>query len=613
MSAIRRMYSRLSIRAKLMFSHIILIAIPTIVVAVFFYSRIYNLVVNDSIRQEQTLSLQTASTEAATLDQVTTVATAVRGNSFLLALLAESGQMTGKNREQYRAELDDPMAKASFHDAVRSQIDGRLITDIRIYTESDDASVFEDEQLKNIVCPVSAAAGSYWHGIFSATSKTELFCPSFYLTDREITECGDLAYIIRIPSAAGTSDKKDDTYIAVYFSKANLTEILDKGISVNDSVSYLINERDSIVATSNVQLSGTYWMDYDTVTEISSTYSEFTTRRILDKDVYAGCHKIGDSDWYMVSILPAAPIVAKGNSIIFNFIVLYLVLLGIAFLFADLMSRSITDRIADVCTGMSEVRKGPPVRMPEPKINDEIGDLVSTYNYMTDKMNQLIEDQEKSAEELRVSEIRALQAQINPHFLYNTMEMINWLSQTGKQKEVTEAIQALSRFYKLTLSKKDIFGTIASETEHVTLYVKLQNMRYSDRIHFVVDIPDDLAEYPIPRLTFQPVVENAILHGILEKEKPEGTIVLTGWMEEEDIVIQISDDGVGIPPEQIDSILSGTGKGGGTNIGVYNTHRRLQVIYGEQYGLKYSSVYGEGTDVEIRIPCKEPDTAVDQA
>jgi two-component system sensor histidine kinase YesM len=108
-------------------------------------------------------------------------------------------------------------------------------------------------------------------------------------------------------------------------------------------------------------------------------------------------------------------------------------------------------------------------------------------------------------------------------------------------------------------------------------------------------------------------VENAILHGILEKEKPEGTIVLTGWMEAEDIVIQISDDGVGIPPEQIGSILSGTGNGGGTNIGVYNTHRRLQVIYGEQYGLKYSSVYGEGTDVEIRIPCRETDPAVEKA
>ena len=147
-------------------------------------------------------------------------------------------------------------------------------------------------------------------------------------------------------------------------------------------------------------------------------------------------------------------------------------------------------------------------------------------------------------------------------------------------------------------------GTIAEEAEHVEIYVELQNMRYHDNISFILDIPDELNEHPIPRLTLQPVIENAIQHGILEKESREGTIVLTGWIEDGDIVLLISDDGIGIPPEILSKILSGSGQStsGGTNIAVYNTHRRLQLLYGPKYGLHYESTPGQGTEVEIRIP-----------
>ena len=119
-------------------------------------------------------------------------------------------------------------------------------------------------------------------------------------------------------------------------------------------------------------------------------------------------------------------------------------------------------------------------------------------------------------------------------------------------------------------------------------------------------------EYQIPKLTLQPVVENSILHGILEKPSKSGTIFLTGWMEDEDIVLLISDDGVGIAPDKLPMILSGEGTSisGGTNIAIYNTHRRLQVLYGADYGLTYSSIVEKGTEVQIRIPAKKDETSV---
>ena len=230
---------------------------------------------------------------------------------------------------------------------------------------------------------------------------------------------------------------------------------------------------------------------------------------------------------------------------------------------------------------------------------------MDSYNYMTHIIHDLVEEQAKAAEDLRIAEFNSLQAQMNPHFLYNTMDMINWLSQQGRSQEVTMAVQKLSRFYKLTLSRKQSLSTIQDELEHVSIYVELLNMRFADNIDFIADMPDCLMERPIPKLTFQPVVENCILHGIMEKEEKEGTIVLTGWEEENGIVILISDDGVGIEPDILENILvekKNRAKSSGTNIAVYNTHRRLQLMYGVEYGLKYSSTPGEGTEVEIRIP-----------
>lgn len=129
-------------------------------------------------------------------------------------------------------------------------------------------------------------------------------------------------------------------------------------------------------------------------------------------------------------------------------------------------------------------------------------------------------------------------------------------------------------------------------------------MRYHESISFISDIPDELTEYQIPKLTLQPVIENSVLHGILEKDNKSGTIVLTGWMEDKDIILLVSDDGVGIPPEKLPDIISGTstGSGKGTNIAIYNTHRRIQILYGKNYGLSYTSQQGHGTEVKIRIP-----------
>jgi len=373
---------------------------------------------------------------------------------------------------------------------------------------------------------------------------------------------------------------------------------LSDNLSLEGSVSYIVNERDAIVATSNPSLSGIYRLDYDTIKDSFMSSNNFIERNILDTKVYAGFYSISNTDWFMVTILPSPPLIHESNRLMLQIFLL------LALFFANVLAHSITGRLSSVIQQMQSVRHGPPTPMESPSAHDEIGDLIDTYNYMTRKMDELMDKQAKAAEDLRIAEFNSLQAQINPHFLYNTMDMINWMALQGQTDEISHAVQSLSRFYKLTLSRKKGISTIASELEHVTIYVQLQNMRYHDSIELITDIPDELSEYQIPKLTLQPVVENSILHGILEKDSKSGTIVITGWMEDADIVLLISDDGVGISPEILSTILSGKGnsQSGGTNIAVYNTHRRLQILYGKDYGLAYSSKPGEGTEVEIRFP-----------
>jgi two-component system sensor histidine kinase YesM len=262
-------------------------------------------------------------------------------------------------------------------------------------------------------------------------------------------------------------------------------------------------------------------------------------------------------------------------------------------------------------------------KIPAGEGGDEIDQLIDTYNLMVERISSLIESERQTADKLKVSEVRALQSQINPHFLYNMLDMINWQAKKGNAEAVSRAVQSLSRFYRLVLSGEGILIPIRDELRHVELYMELQNMRYEDKINFIIDVPDELMDCQIPKLVLQPIVENSLLHGIFEKEVPSGTVVIMAWEEinsgtgRDDIVITVSDDGVGMSDEKLknlkqilnlaakgirpDTVETGDGAGS-TYVAVYNTEQRLTMLFGAEYGLSYRHNQPEGTEVEIRIP-----------
>lgn len=591
-------YLNLSLQTKFTIALISIVVIPACLTAFLFYGRLYSMVVSNTIRQEQDASAKTAPLIERTMETILATTRNITGQNFFQELFYMPVSDSAEELATSNHAID-------FKNALQRLTTDSIVTDVRIYVDfPDDLKELDTyPNTENILAPLSQAKGTYWYGIFQGNRNAqEMFCPSFYLGSREKKNYGDMAYICPLSLYYHSTAYK--AYLAVYYSDNKLTSILSDNLSLEGSVSYIVNERDAIVATSDPSLSGIYQLDYDTINASFMSSNNFIERNILDTKVYAGFYSISNTDWFMVTVLPSPPLIHESNRLMIQIALIYAVFLVLALIFANVLAHSITGRLSSVIRQMQTVRHGPPTPMDSPSAHDEIGDLIDTYNYMTRKMDELMKTQAKAAEDLRIAEFNSLQAQINPHFLYNTMDMINWMALQGQTDEISHAVQSLSRFYKLTLSRKKGISTIARELEHITIYVQLQNMRYHDSIELITDIPDELSEYQIPKLTLQPVVENSILHGILEKESKSGTIVITGWMENEDVVLLVSDDGVGIPPETLSTILSGNGnsQSGGTNIAVYNTHRRLQILYGNDYGLTYSSKPGEGTEVEIRFP-----------
>ena len=216
-------------------------------------------------------------------------------------------------------------------------------------------------------------------------------------------------------------------------------------------------------------------------------------------------------------------------------------------------------------------------------------------------MEQNVEEQRQK----RKSELRALQAQINPHFLYNTLDSIIWMAEWGKTKEVVLMTSSLAKLLRQSISNQNELVRVEEEVEYTRSYLTIQKMRYKDKLEYDIQVSPEVLGQKIPKLVLQPLVENAIYHGIKYKEG-KGIVQIEGWIEQEELILRISDDGIGMTEEQLAKIFekreTDIRKNG---VGVLNVHERIQLYYGKDYGLRFFSTLGEGTVVEVRIPCEE--------
>lgn len=308
--------------------------------------------------------------------------------------------------------------------------------------------------------------------------------------------------------------------------------------------------------------------------------------------------------WTIVGVVYTSELVKNEKTVQYMYIGLGSVLTALAILLAFLMSNGITRPLKQLKAAMKEVQEGKfePVYAAV-KGDNEIASLNRSFNRMTEHIDELMKKNTTEQAEKRKSEMKALQSQINPHFLYNTLDSIIWMIETGDQEEAILMTSALAGFFRQAIGKSDDFVTIWEELEYTKNYLIIQQMRYKDKIDFNIMVNQDIMECMIIKLVLQPLVENALYHGLKYKEE-KGTIRITGYQQRGNIVIKVMDDGIGMDQETLKSIFHKKSRVGGryNGVGMVNIQERMVLYYGEGFGLFVESEVGIGTTVTVTLP-----------
>lgn len=320
--------------------------------------------------------------------------------------------------------------------------------------------------------------------------------------------------------------------------------------------------------------------------------------------------------WTIVGIVPLKEIITEAIEIR----ILILASVGLSAIFAITVYILFTQRIIRPLQILKNKMRKAADGYLEAKLaisgKDEVADLSSSFNAMLENIKLLLDKNKLEQEHAKKAELRTLQSQINPHFLYNTLDSIIWMAESGKNENVIKLVSAMSKFFRISLNKGKDWVTIKTELEHAKSYLTIQQMRYYDILSYEFIIDEEITTYPVLAMTLQPLIENAIYHGIKSK-RGMGKITIHGYFENQNyIIINIKDNGVGISPERLDEIqinlltyqksttdeLDQKIHESNDGFGLFNVHQRLRLYFGEPCGVLIDSVYGEGASISIRIP-----------
>lgn len=310
-------------------------------------------------------------------------------------------------------------------------------------------------------------------------------------------------------------------------------------------------------------------------------------------------------DWILCTMIDNEQFYASITRITTILIVACIVLIALLLFLTGSLSASVLNPISQLKENMQMVASGHLDSYYQGKGNDEISVLGHAFNQMLTQLKQSIDNLVKAQQTQRQAELRALQSQINPHFLYNTLSTIQWKALEYNAMDIADMIQQLSQFFRLSLNNGREMISIEEELSHVSSYLSIHLVRYGDKLSYDISLSDDLYPYQIPKLILQPLVENSIYHGIKPKNGP-GKINIRLWEENDFLYMQVKDDGVGIPEGTLKQLRSDLACGRESNhYGLYNVNERLRIRYAGLYQMNLESTCSLGTAVTLRLPLEQ--------
>ena len=381
-------------------------------------------------------------------------------------------------------------------------------------------------------------------------------------------------------------------YLKISTEISHLIEILQNCVMENEE-SILLNEKGDVVFS----LSGKEYSE-EAIPAFSSISPNEPSSIKLDKKSFFASKSTQRGSRYSVIVLQSKDNIYKTIYFMCTILLGILILISmVSFVLVHRISGPIIKTLDELIIAMKMSNLGEFKTIdPRENGNNELDEAVNTYNNMVNSITRLVQYNNSYAETIKKHELSLLQMQIKPHFLYNTLDAIQHFAKENKPDDVVFLIRNLSKFYRISLHNKNDLVRLESEINHIKYYTAIENLKHNNAFTLKIDIPEAFMDYCIPKITLQPIVENAMYHGILEKENPVGTIILTAKDEGDYLYLYVTDDGVGISEDRMKEIFSETTQ----SVGIVNTDRRLKLFLGSECGITFESKENEYTRVTIK-------------
>lgn len=571
----RMWFRKWGFQSKLLFIFLTMILTPVILLSFFEFYYSKKMLADKTNDYLKNLAAVTLSKIDSTVSDIENVAFYINGNNTIQASLKAEKQVVGNRVAYYELHSDIRQILASYV-LLRQEI--------------------------NAICIHSESGREY---TYTKTRNGPSLDITRYIRDEKQYWAVDKNHIVLMKKLYAFPTQSLLGYIALDVNAKSLYDIIADIDLTKSGRIFLVNEEGRILATESETLSGEL-LDEPYRNFLGENEAFYNNVRV--GNTYYSVYNSGaiSNGWYMVLAIPRDYYMRDITKLKNVIIPITLMTAFLTALLSILVSRGITRPIRFLSRAMENFGQGNFDINCQVDSEDEIGRLSHTFNQMVMDMNSLVNTVYEQKVMKQEAQMKSLQMQINPHFLYNTLDTINWMARIRHVDEIGDMVAALSNMMRYSLEKKS-FVRLGEEVKSLKDYIAIQNYRYRDKMMAEIEIDESLMSLYIPRLLIQPILENAIVHGIEEK-LDKGHILVAARREDEDLYIQIMDDGVGMTEETMSHILRedySMKKSGHTSIGVVNVNRRIQMIYGKDYGLLVQSVLGAGTKITIHIPARE--------
>ena len=590
-------YKNCSMRVKLFASFFLLIFIPIIVLTVFAAYRSTAIIQEQSMEIARLYLQQTENEMESELYKIATVSSSVAQTAEVHEVLEK--QNTGIS---FSEEYDD---MNELYKTIESTRALQNLYQIRLFISDS----FTHSRSNYITYPLSSVSDTDWyHQLVEQYQTQTLLPPSIF--QPPLSEPQEVLSVVTL-----IRSRKDITRIlgvvSVDVLKSDLIDILQRNNYAEQSAAYLVDENLNIVCGANSAFPVSEADLAAQLQQMRDTFGASSGVSTAGNAVYGLSAPIFDG-WRIFTVASMGNLLSPVSDLRDQMILLTVIISIIAFCLSYLYARYSTRRIKTLAEQVRRVENGDLSVSCIVDSEDEIGELQNSFNFMVRRISLLVDERYNLGKNLKDMELRALQAQINPHFLYNTLDMIAWKAMASGNQETVDIVVKLARFYRLSLSNGSDFLPLSDEVEHVRLFVELTNLCRSRDVQLITEVAPNIADYPIMKLILQPIVENSLFHGLYELSDREGVIRLTAEQIGSYVQIQIADNGVGIEKSKLAELLAkkerpvvNTKRGG---YGIGNILERLRIYYDDRFTFQIESAILTGTTVTIRIPYSRNDS-----